>query len=175
VATALQLDDPVAVPGLVAAVSDPAASHACWAWRVGDAYRFHDAGEPAGTAGRPILAALDAQGVDHVLVVVVRYFGGIKLGAGGLARAYGGAAARCLAGAGRLEVRPRIRLQAGVPFEDVGGLHACLERHGAVRLSETWTEAGLELELEVDTEVAEALRDALADLTRGRVTWTAVG
>src|SRR3546814_2284064 len=59
--------------------SVPDATHNCWAWRIGDDYRSNDDGEPAGTAGRPILAAIDGQGMDRVVVVVTRWFGGIKL------------------------------------------------------------------------------------------------
>ena len=73
------------------------ATHNCWAWRIGGDYRSSDDGEPAGTAGRPILAAIDGQGFDRVMVVVTRWFGGVKLGAGGLVRAYGGAAASACA------------------------------------------------------------------------------
>jgi putative IMPACT (imprinted ancient) family translation regulator len=65
-------------------VSDPAATHNCWAWRIGQDYRFNDDGEPGGTAGRPILQAVEGQGIDRVMVVVTRWYGGIKLGAGGL-------------------------------------------------------------------------------------------
>ena len=68
-------------------VSDPGASHNCWAWKIGQQYRFSDDGEPGGTAGRPILAAIEAQGFDGVAVVVTRWYGGIQLGTGGLARA----------------------------------------------------------------------------------------
>ena len=77
-------------------VGDPAATHNCWAYRIGGQYRFNDDGEPAGTAGRPILAAIDGQGLDQVAAVVTRWYGGIKLGAGGLVRAYGGSVAECL-------------------------------------------------------------------------------
>lgn len=70
--------------------SDPSASHNCWAWKVGNQYRSSDDGEPGGTAGRPMLAAIEGQGFDRVAVVVTRWYGGIQLGTGGLARAYGG-------------------------------------------------------------------------------------
>ena len=63
------------------------ATHNCWAYRYGQEYRSSDDGEPSGTAGRPILAAIDGQGYDRVVVVVTRWYGGIKLGAGGLVRA----------------------------------------------------------------------------------------
>jgi putative IMPACT (imprinted ancient) family translation regulator len=66
------------------------ANHNCWAWRIGQAYRFSDDGEPNGTAGKPILAAIDGQSIDCVILVVSRWFGGVLLGTGGLMRAYGG-------------------------------------------------------------------------------------
>ena len=76
----------------VSRVSDTEATHNCWAYRIAKQYRFNDDGEPAGTAGKPILQAIDGQSLDETVVVVTRWFGGIKLGAGGLARAYGGCA-----------------------------------------------------------------------------------
>lgn len=76
--------------------SDLQATHNCWAFRCQHIYRFNDDGEPSGTAGKPILAAIDGQNADQIAILIVRYFGGIKLGAGGLIRAYGGSASRCL-------------------------------------------------------------------------------
>src|SRR5690625_7291255 len=73
--------------------SVPDARHNCWACKVGDNYRFSDDGEPGGTAGRPILQASGGQGWDLVARLVVRWFGGGKLGAGGWVRAIGGAGA----------------------------------------------------------------------------------
>lgn len=75
----------------------PDARHHCWAYIIGDPNNttsagFDDDGEPNGTAGRPILNVLQHKAIGNVLVVVVRYFGGIKLGAGGLTRAYAGSA-----------------------------------------------------------------------------------
>lgn len=72
-------------------------------WRTGLRARSSDAGEPAGTAGRPILVALEAAGVVNAVVTVARWFGGTKLGTGGLARAYGEVAARALAAAGAVQ------------------------------------------------------------------------
>src|SRR3546814_3379804 len=76
------VEDADAALQALAEVSVPDATHNCWAWRIGDDYRSNDDGEPAGTAGRPILAAIDGQGMDRVVVVVTRWFGGLKLGAG---------------------------------------------------------------------------------------------
>ena len=105
-------------------VGVPDATHNCWAWRIGDDYRSSDDGEPAGTAGRPILAAIDGQGFDQVVVVVTRWYGGIKRGAGGLVRAYGGAAAECLRQAPRSPLVEYADVALPAPFEDLGAVHA---------------------------------------------------
>ena len=70
-------------------MKDPKASHNCWAFRSQTYERQSDDGEPSGTAGRPILAAIEKENVYDAVVVVVRHFGGVKLGTGGLVRAYG--------------------------------------------------------------------------------------
>lgn len=97
-------------------ISDPAATHNCWAYRIGQDYRFNDDGEPGGTAGRPILQAIEGAGVDRVAVVVTRWYGGIKLGAGGLVRAYGSTAAECLRRAERVPLVTMARLRVRCPF-----------------------------------------------------------
>ena len=97
------------------------ATHTAWALRLGHGdgavFRANDAGEPHGTAGAPILAAIDGRGLTNTLVVVTRWFGGVKLGTAGLARAYGGAAAAALDAAGVRtrfrEVRVRFRVAHG--------------------------------------------------------------
>jgi putative IMPACT (imprinted ancient) family translation regulator len=80
----------------IAEASDPKASHNCFAYKIGSEFRSTDDGEPGGTAGRPILRAIKTESLEDVCVLVVRHFGGTKLGAGGLVRAYGGAARECL-------------------------------------------------------------------------------
>src|SRR5690625_1753942 len=96
VAQAAAIDNVEAALQFVRQTSDPEASHNCWAYRLGQEYRFNDDGEPSGSAGKPILAAIDGQNLDGVVVVVTRWFGGTKLGIGGLIRAYGGTAAACM-------------------------------------------------------------------------------
>ena len=79
------------------------ATHHCTAYRLGadaDVFRFNDDGEPSGSAGKPIMSQIDGRGLTHTLVVVTRYFGGTKLGTGGLVRAYGDAASQALDAAG---------------------------------------------------------------------------
>jgi uncharacterized YigZ family protein len=116
VAQAQRADSVDVALAFVAHVRDPSASHNCWAYRVAQQYRFNDDGEPAGTAGKPILQAIDAQGFDETIVVVTRWFGGIKLGAGGLARAYGGCAAECLRVAARVELTECVCVEFSLPF-----------------------------------------------------------
>ena len=147
----------------------PDATHNCWAWRVGDQYRSSDDGEPAGTAGRPILAAIDGQGFDRVMVVVTRWYGGIKLGAGGLVRAYGGAAAECLRQAPRLPVVAMTSLVLACPFDDLGVVHGALATHLAVKQDESFDESGARLVIELPADRADALKTQLRDATRNRV------
>ncbi len=152
----------------VARVSDAAATHNCWAYRHGQQYRFSDDGEPGGTAGRPILQAIDGQGLDRVVVVVTRWFGGIKLGAGGLARAYGGCAAECLRLAARLPIVERTTLEVRCDFPTLPILHARLPEFAAERLDETFDADGARLRVALPRVRAAAFADWLRDLTRGR-------
>lgn len=164
---------PVATPetamALLAQIADRDATHNCWAYRIGGDYRSSDDGEPAGTAGRPILAAIDGQGFDHVMVVVTRWFGGIKLGAGGLVRAYGGAAAECLRTASRQPLIAMCTLELHAGFDDIGGVHAALASFGAEKLDEAFAADGLRLRLSLPAERVDALKAQLRDATRGRV------
>lgn len=153
---------------VLAALGDPDATHNCWAWRVGGQYRSSDDGEPAGTAGRPILAAIDGQGCDQVLVVVTRWYGGIKLGAGGLVRAYGGAAAECLRSAGRRPLIVLSEFDIASPFADLGAVHAALIAVDATRLDERFDADGAILRVRLPAEHADALALRLRDATRGR-------
>ncbi len=148
-------------------VKDPEATHNCWAYRIGDLYRSSDDGEPSGTAGRPILSAIDSQGLDQVVVVVIRFFGGIKLGAGGLVRAYGGTAAQCLRAAPRVEIFPKAMLAVEIPFDSIGAVYQVLDRFGAVKCMEEYNESGVILKLEMDERYVADLTNALQDATRG--------
>ena len=160
---------PTAALSFVARVSDPDATHNCWAYRIGAEYRSSDDGEPSGTAGRPILAAIDGQGYDQVVVVVTRWYGGIKLGAGGLVRAYGGAAAECLRVAERRPLVAMQLLQLSCPFEDLGSVHAALAAHSAVKLTEDFDATGSTLQLQLPATRSDALKNHLRDATRNRV------
>ena len=168
-AQATPVADAAAAMDWLAQVADRAATHNCWAYRIGQEYRSSDDGEPAGTAGRPILAAIDGQGYDRVMVVVTRWYGGIKLGAGGLVRAYGGAAAECLRQAERLPVVAMATLEVACPFDDLGSVHAALVAHHAVKCEESFDESGARLVLELPADRVDALKTQLRDATRNRV------
>lgn len=164
---------PVATPdaalAFIARVGDPDATHNCWAYRIGSGYRSSDDGEPAGTAGRPILAAIDGQGYDQVVVVVTRWFGGIKLGAGGLVRAYGGAAAECLRTAQRRALIEMREVSLASPFDELGNVHAALAVFSAEKLDENFDEHGARLHLRLPADRVAALKTHLRDATRDRV------
>ena len=145
----------------------PDATHHCWAYQIGAEYRFSDDGEPGGTAGAPILRAIGGQGLDHVMAAVARYYGGVKLGTGGLVRAYGGTAAECLRTAPRLAVRPRQSLRLSVPFQHLSGLYHLLNTSDTTRGEESYIASGVKLDVAVYPEEVQAFTAALADATRG--------
>jgi len=169
IAHAAPIDSADAALEFLREVSVADATHNCWAYRYGDEYRSSDDGEPAGTAGRPILAAIDGQGFDRVMVVVIRWYGGIKLGAGGLVRAYGGTAAECLRIAPRLPLVPLAELDVHAAFEDLGPLHAAVAAHAAEKLGELFTPHGVDLQLRLPVDQVEPLKTRLRDATRDRI------
>ena len=168
-AQAVPVESAAAAIAWIRAGADPAATHNCWAYRIGGEYRSSDDGEPAGTAGRPILAAIEGQGYDQVMVVVTRWFGGIKLGAGGLVRAYGGAAAECLRVAQRRPLIALRELAIACLFEDLGHVHGALDLHHAEKLGESFDESGAQLRLQMPETCVDALKIHLRDATRNRV------
>ena len=153
----------------VEAAGDATATHNCWAYRIGDAYRFNDDGEPGGTAGRPMLQAIDGQGCDRVVVVVTRWYGGIKLGAGGLARAYGGTAAECLRLAPRVAIVAMGRLFMHCDFADIALFTARIREMDGTIEQETFVADGAELTVLAPVDRLDAIAARLVDLSRGRI------
>ncbi len=150
------------------------ATHTCFAWRIGagDALRAGDDGEPSGTAGKPILREIDGRRLTDVAVVVTRYFGGTKLGTGGLIRAYGGAAAAALDRAEIVE-RPVVEtLRLVFAYGDSGAVQGVLSGFGLSPVDATYG-AEVEMTIEVPVEDVERLTAALGDATRGRIVITA--
>lgn len=153
----------------LAAHRDTSAGHNCWAWKLGAQYRFSDDGEPGGTAGRPMLAAIEGQAMDRVVVLVSRWFGGIKLGTGGLARAYGGCAAKCLQDAARVELVPSSRLAFACGFAEHALLKARILALGAGIEDEAYGAEGVDIRLSLPDAKVEELQRLLGDLSRGRI------
>jgi len=151
-------------------VADPSATHNCWAWQLDHLYRFNDDGEPASTAGRPILSAIEGKGLDHVMVVVTRHFGGTKLGVGGLVRAYSGSAAKCLDQAGVLEVQARAECSIQAGFGWTGQVYAALEACSAEKLAEHYNDGGIVIHVDIAEMMVEKLETMLRETTRGEVT-----
>ena len=143
------------------------ASHVCWAYKIGVQHRFSDDGEPSGTAGAPIYRALETSGLDCVVVAVVRYYGGVNLGAGGLVRAYASTANETLRIADKKEVHSRIALLVAVSFDQMNALYRLLEGYDIQGREERFTADGLELQADfLETDVG-LLRLAVRDATRG--------
>lgn len=148
-------------------VKDSTATHNCWAYRLGQSYRFADDGEPASSAGKPILTAIDGQGFDRVMVVVTRYYGGTKLGVGGLIRAYGGSASRCLQQAQSETIIPSRRGIIRAPFSYTGVIHQTLAELEVSRMEENHDADGLIISIEIATTDWATLAEQLKNNSRG--------
>lgn len=144
----------------------PDATHHAFAWRLGrgqNDFRYSDDGEPSGSAGRPILQQIDGRELTDVLIVVTRYFGGTKLGTGGLVRAYGGAAKEALELAEIVEVVPHATVKVRHAYDDSGAIAGVLS---AFALQPVKSEYGADVAIELSIpqgqmhELVTALRDA---------------
>ena len=147
--------------------------HVCWAFRAGDEYRFDDAGEPSGTAGRPILAAIDQFELDFTMIVVNRYFGGVKLGTGGLARAFSSSATGAIENAieqsGLEPVVEMIGLDVSLGFEFEAAVHRLIHQHQGQQDATEYDTEGVRLKLRLSNRHLDDFRTALNEITRGQV------
>ncbi len=167
------LAEPEAAAAWVAQLreTDPGAGHVAWAWRWGDASRWSDDGEPGGTAGRPMLEVLQKRDLDRVIAGVSRVFGGVKLGAGGLARAYGGGVAKALDGAAIVEVPDRVGFRLTAPFADVDAVLRALAEPAIVHAPPDFDAAGVVLRGTVLAAEGDRIAQGIATATRGRAAW----
>lgn len=148
----------------------PGAVHVCWALLAGGQSAAVDDGEPSGTAGRPMLDVLRHQQLEGVLATVVRYFGGIKLGAGGLVRAYTDTVATALQQAERVPIIRQVVLGCRVGYELEGVLRRELAAREGVLL-EVAHAADVSVQLQLPEPQVEAFRTWLDDAGHGRVQW----
>lgn len=147
------------------------ATHHPFAYRLapdGVQFRSSDDGEPPGTAGKPLLAAIDGAELTDVMVVVTRYFGGTKLGAGGLARAYRRAAELALGAGERLTKYVCDVLPVSFPHACVGPVMRAVTAAGG-RIASSHYELEVHMEIEIRRSRAEGLRAALLEGTSGAV------
>ncbi|WP_438393379.1 IMPACT family protein [Caballeronia sp. DA-9] len=145
----------------------PAATHVCWALLAGGESGMSDDGEPSGTAGRPILEVLRHHEVDGVLAAVVRYYGGIKLGAGGLVRAYTDAIATAMQRAERIERVALGLLEVEVDYADEARIRRWIEQEGHA-LAEPGYGMTVSLSIQMPLAQRDTAADTIRDLTHGR-------
>lgn len=148
----------------------PGAAHVCWALLAGGQSAAVDDGEPSGTAGRPMLEVLRHQDLEGVLATVVRHFGGVKLGAGGLVRAYTDAVAQALLGADKRPLQRMEHLACCVPYALEGWVRRELDAAGATLASVEHT-ATVTLRFCLPETEARGLRQRLDDAGQGRLGW----
>lgn len=165
------VQDPAAALRFFAAHSVVDATHNCWAYRIGNEYRFNDDGEPGGTAGRPILQAIEGQQCDRVAVLVVRWFGGIKLGPGGLIRAYGGTAAQCLRLAEKVEIIDQVTVDCRCSFADMAIVQSRFAAFQANVVDESFDGEGVIWRLAIPRDQEAAMAEVFINLTRGKGQW----
>ncbi|QGZ41925.1 putative YigZ family protein [Pseudoduganella flava] len=148
----------------------PGAAHVCWALLAGGQSAAVDDGEPSGTAGRPMLDVLRHQDLEGVLATVVRYFGGVKLGAGGLVRAYTDSVAQALLKAERIAIVKARTLRCAVPYALEGLLRRELDAAGAT-LGDVAHGDDVVCEFTLPETAAPALVARLNEAGNGRVRW----
>lgn len=149
----------------------PTARHVCWALLAGGQSAAVDDGEPSGTAGRPMLEVLRHQQLQGVLATVVRYFGGVKLGAGGLVRAYTDCVAQALLQAQKIPLVPKITLTCALPYALEGWVRHELGAAGAELLDAQHTHAVVLRWTMPQGEAAQELRARFEQRAQGALQW----
>lgn len=146
---------------------DLTTTHQCWAWKIGHNVRFNDDGEPSGTAGRPILATIEGNDLTNVIVLVNRWYGGIKLGTGGLVRAYGGCAGQSLRLAEKIELIEKKKIYFQCQFSEWSIFQYELNTQD-IEYKEQYTADGVEVEALLQIHQIDPLKLKIQDVTRGR-------
>lgn len=149
----------------------PGAAHVCWALLAGGQSAAVDDGEPGGTAGRPMLEVLRHQDLEGVLATVVRYFGGVKLGAGGLVRAYTDTIAQALLTADKVTLQRMAILQCEVPYALEGMVRRHIEAANA-ELLEVRHASQVHLQMRLPQAQADAFVAQINEAGQGRIGWS---
>ncbi|MBP6114411.1 MAG: YigZ family protein [Acinetobacter sp.] len=166
-AIAAPVENEQAVKDFLELHKDISTTHQCWAWKVGHTVRFNDDGEPSGTAGRPILAVIEGNDLTNVIVLVNRWYGGVKLGTGGLVRAYGGCAGQCLIQAEKIELIEKKIVRFKCLFNEWSIFQYEL-KHQNIEFQEAYTSEGVEVTAKLQIHQISGLELKIQDVTRGR-------
>lgn len=153
------------------------ANHSCSAMIIGEnseIKRSSDDGEPSGTAGVPILTVLEKQELTNVVAVVTRYFGGIKLGAGGLIRAYAGSVANAISTIGRVEIKELEGIKINLSYPQYQTFANFLETEQLQEFDTTFLEA-ITTSIYLDKEVVEETLERLTEFYQGKVSTEKIG
>ncbi len=166
-AFAMPVENEQEVKDFLEAYKDASTTHQCWAWKIGQQLRFNDDGEPSGTAGRPILATIEGNELTNVLVLVNRWYGGIKLGTGGLVRAYGGCAGQCLMLAEKIELIEKQKVQFSCLFNEWAIFQYELNQQ-SIEYQEQYHAEGVDVIALLQKHQIPAFALKLQDVSRGR-------
>lgn len=153
------------------------ATHNCTAYALGpkqEQQRSSDNGEPSGTAGKPMLEVLKKTGITNVAVVVTRYFGGIKLGAGGLIRAYAGSVALAVKEIGIIEIKEQAGIQIHMTYAQYQEYGNFLKEHNLIELETNFTDQ-VDTMIFIDKEKKDSIKADLIEFFNGKVTLTDKG
>lgn len=146
---------------------DASTTHQCWAWKIGHQVRFNDDGEPSGTAGRPILATIEGNELTNIIVLVNRWYGGIKLGTGGLVRAYGGVAGQCLLQVEKIELIDKKTVNFKCQFNEWSIFQYELNQQ-KIEYIEEYVDSGVLITARMQIHEIEPFKLKIQDVTRGR-------
>ena len=146
---------------------DASTTHQCWAWKIGHQVRFNDDGEPSGTAGRPILATIEGNELTNIIVLVNRWYGGIKLGTGGLVRAYGGVAGQCLLQVEKIELIDKKTVNFKCQFNEWSIFQYELNQQ-KIEYIEEYVDSGVLITARMQIHEIEPFRLKIQDVTRRR-------
>ncbi|MEG1090615.1 MAG: YigZ family protein, partial [Acinetobacter sp.] len=166
-AIAVPVENEQVVKDFLETHKDLTTTHQCWAWKIGHNVRFNDDGEPSGTAGRPILATIEGNELTNILVLVNRWYGGIKLGTGGLVRAYGGCAGQCLLLAEKIELIEKKKVSFACQFNEWSIFQYELNQQ-QIEFKQDYTATGVQVEALLQIHQIEPLSLKIQDVTRGR-------
>jgi uncharacterized YigZ family protein len=149
------------------------ATHVCFAFRLGkgteEYFRCSDDGEPGGTAGFPIYNEIKSKEYLNVLVVVIRYFGGTKLGTGGLARTYAAAARKIIEKAKTLTVRITKEISLEFPYDFTGEIMKIIHRFALDIVKQEYTDRGVSINLAVPVARVKEVEKTLTDISKGQL------